>query len=42
MIPSRSSSIEHIIREIRPPFPLLKNPDDLIITFDVNFTTQVY
>jgi len=36
-IPSRWSSIE----DIRPPFPLVKNPDSLIITFDVNFTTQV-
>ena len=28
-------------KDIRPPFPLTKNTDDLIITFDVNFTTQV-
>ena len=28
-------------KDIRPPFPLIKKPDDLIITFDVNFTTQV-
>ena len=28
-------------KEIRPPFPLVKNPDSLIITFEVNFTTQV-
>ena len=35
--PSRWSSIE----DIRPPFPHVKNPDSLIITFDVNFTTQV-
>ena len=28
-------------KDIRPPFPLIKNPDYLIITFDVNFTTQV-
>ena len=28
-------------KDIRPPFPLIKNTDDLIITFDVNFTTQV-
>ena len=29
------------IKDIRPPFPLIKKPDDLIITFDVNFTTQI-
>ena len=34
---SRSSSI----KEILPPFPLVKNPDSLIITFDVNLRTQV-
>jgi hypothetical protein len=28
-------------KDIRPPFPLIKKPDDLIITFDVNFTTQI-
>ena len=28
-------------KEIRPPFPQLRNPDDLIITFDINFTTQI-
>ena len=33
----RSSSIE----EIFPPFPVVKNPDSLIITFDVKFKTQV-
>jgi hypothetical protein len=26
---------------MRPLFPLIQNPDDLIITFDVNFTTQI-
>ena len=36
-IPSQSSSI----KEILPPFPLVKNPDSLIITFDVNLRTQV-
>jgi len=36
-IRSRWSSIE----EILPPFPQVKNPDDLIITFDVNLKTQV-
>ena len=36
-IRSQWSSIEDIL----PPFPQVKNPDDLIITFDVNFTTQV-
>ena len=36
MIPSRSSSIEHIIKEIRPPFPLVKNPDNFYITFKLN------
>ena len=34
---SQSSSI----KEILPPFPLVKNPDSLIITFDVNLRTQV-
>jgi hypothetical protein len=34
---SRSSSIQDIL----PPFPVVKNPDNFIITFDVNFTTQV-
>ena len=29
------------IEDIRPPFPHVKNPDSLIITFDVNFTTQI-
>ena len=29
------------IKDIRRPFPHVKNPDSLIITFDVNFTTQV-
>ena len=33
----RWSSIE----DIRPPFPHVKNPDSLIITVDVNFTTQI-
>ena len=36
----RSSSIEHIIREIRPPFPLVKNPNNFYITFELNFKTQ--
>ena len=36
-IPLRWSSIEDIL----PPFPHVKNPDDLIITFDVNLKTQV-
>ena len=35
--PSRWSSIEDIL----PPFPQVKNPDDLIITFEVNLKTQV-
>ena len=35
--PLRSSSI----KEILPPFPVVKKPDDLIITFDVNLKTQV-
>ena len=35
--PLRWSSIEDIL----PPFPLVKTPDDLIITFDVNLKTQV-
>jgi hypothetical protein len=29
------------IKEILPPFSLVKNPDSLIITFDVNLRTQV-
>ena len=33
----RWSSIEDIL----PPFPQVKNPDDLIITFDVNLKTQL-
>ena len=28
-------------KDIRSPFPLIKKSDDLIITFDVNFTTQI-
>ena len=28
-------------KEILPSFPLVKNPDNFIITFDVNITTQV-
>ena len=35
--PLRSSSI----KEILPPFPVVKNPDNLIITFDVNFKTKI-
>ena len=35
--PLQSSSI----KEILPLFPLVKNPDSLIITFDVNLRTQV-
>ena len=34
---SRWSSIEDIL----PPFPHVKKPEDLIITFDVNLKTQV-
>ena len=34
---SRWSNIE----EIFPPFPLVKNPDSLLIIFDVKFRTQV-
>ena len=29
------------LKEIRPPFPVVKNPDNFVVTFDVNFTTQV-
>ena len=29
------------IKEILPPFPVVKNPDNFIITFDVNITTQI-
>ena len=29
------------LKEIRPPFPVVKNPDNFVITFDVNITTQV-
>ena len=39
-IPSRSSSIEHIIREIKPPFPLVKNSNNFFITWSVKFKTQ--
>ena len=28
-------------KEILPPFPVVKNPDNFIITFDVNITTQI-
>ena len=35
--PLRSSSFQDIL----PPFPIVKNPDNFIITFDVNITTQV-
>jgi hypothetical protein len=35
--PLQSSSIQDIL----PPFPVVKNPDNFIITFDVNITTQV-
>ena len=28
-------------KEIRPPFPVVKNPDNFVVTFEVNFTTQV-
>ena len=41
-VPSKfSRSQSSIIKEILPPFPVVKNPDNLIITFDVNFKTQV-
>lgn len=36
-----TQSLSSKFKDIRPPFPLTKNTDDLIITFDVNFTTQV-
>ena len=36
-----SRSLSSKFKDIRPPFPLIKKPDDLIITFDVNFTTQI-
>ena len=29
------------IQDILPPFPVVINPDNFIITFDVNITTQV-
>ena len=29
------------IKEILPPFPVVKNPDNFVVTFDVNITTQV-
>ncbi len=35
--PLRSSSFQDIL----PPFPVVKNPDNLIITFDVNFKTKI-
>ena len=36
-IPLRSSSFQDIL----PPFPVVKNPDNFVVTFDVNITTQV-
>ena len=36
-IPPRSSSFQDIL----PPFPVVKNPDNFVVTFEVNFTTQV-
>ena len=36
-IRSRSSSFQDIL----PPFPIVKNPDNFIITFDVKIITQV-
>ena len=33
----QSSSFQDIL----PPFPVVKNPDNFIITFDVNITTQI-
>ena len=36
-IPSRSSSFQDIL----PPFPVVKNPDNFVVTFDVNITTQI-
>ena len=36
-IPSQSNKF----KEIRPPFPVVKNPDNFVVTFDVNITTQV-
>ena len=35
--PLRSSSFQDIL----PPFPVVKNPDNFVITFEVNITTQV-
>jgi hypothetical protein len=35
--PLPSSSIQDIL----PPFPVVKNPDNFIVTFEVNFKTQV-
>jgi len=34
-------SLSNKFKEILPPFPLVKNPDNFIITFEVNFKTQV-
>ena len=35
--PLRSSSFE----EILPPFPVVKNPDNFVVTFEVNYKIQV-
>ena len=34
-------SLSNKFKEIRPPFPVVKNPDNFVVTFDVNITTQV-
>jgi len=34
-------SLSNKLKEIRPPFPVVKNPDNFVVTFEVNFTTQV-
>jgi len=39
--PKFSRSPSSSIQDILPPFPVVKNPDNFIITFDVNITTQV-
>ncbi len=36
------SSIQHILQEIRPPFPLAKNSNNLLITFNLKFRTQQF
>ena len=41
-VPSKTIPLQsNKFKEILPPFPVVKNPDNFVITFDVNITTQV-